>query len=113
MKIRIASPLLLIASLAWWLTACTNAEPSQRPRLLTSDAARIATTNGIEMLDDAALDHSGEMMGIRVMSCVPPSMTAAVARSGTDPSRAKTPRLVIGEPACLSITATAGPRRID
>jgi hypothetical protein len=33
--------------------------------------------------------------------------------SDASAGKSKTPRLVIGEPACLSITATAGPRRID
>jgi len=112
MNVRI-TPLLLLAAVPCWLAACTNAEPAARPRLLASDAARIATMNGIETLEDAE-DHAGMgggMMNVRMLSCAPSVMTAAVSRP--EAARSKTPRLVIGEPACLSITVTAGPQRID
>jgi hypothetical protein len=98
MKIPPALPLLIVAALPLWLTACTDEQPSLRPRLLASGAARTADVSWIEP-GETAPDQLGERVRVTIMSCAP--------------SLGERPRLVIVESGCTSATVIESARRID
>ncbi len=77
---------LLLGAISLALAACTSDPNTARPRLLTDEEARIGDLDWLDA--DTALDGPGELIDVELTSCrVAP--------------RTSTPRLVIGEPACL------------
>lgn len=85
MKYRIS---LLLAVIFLALSGCANDPRADRPRLLTDEEARLGDLNWLDA-DTASLAAPGGMIKIELTSC------------GQVPQASKTPRLVIGEPACL------------
>lgn len=90
---------LLLAAISLALAGCANDAPTDRPRLLTDEEASIGDLNWLDA-GSVSLNQSVGMMNVELTSC---SQTQEVST---------TPRLVIGEPACM-FGSTREVRRID
>lgn len=91
---------LLLAATTVALVGCTSGAPTDRPRLLADEQARIGELNWLDARS-VSLDRPAEMMTVelRLTSCSQTSDASA------------TPRLVVGEPIC--IPRSLEKRRID
>jgi hypothetical protein len=79
---------LLLAAISLALAGCANDAPTDRPRLLTDEEARIGDVNWLHA-GSVSLNQPVEMMNVELTSC---SRMQEVSTK---------PRLVIGEPACV------------
>jgi hypothetical protein len=97
MKYRIA---LLLAAMPLALAGCMNDAPTQRPRLLAQDEARIGDLNWLDTRHVSLDQQQVRIVHLELTSC------------SQAPATSTMPRLVIGEPVCV-FGAKVGARRID